>query len=1257
VGVGQSNTNGGQVAAMYGYAESNNPIGTTKNWTYGAWYDADHTGAGNATQVTGVGLWASNGGSGTVGTLRGLYIGASNYGTGTVNTSQGIYMPDLSGIGTNSYAIYSEGGQSYHAGNFGIGDATPASLLTVGSGDKFRVDSSGNITTLGDIAVEGGDITTTTATFNIAAGATTVNIAGGSGSTGCTIDGSGNLTCTGALSGTGGSGGWVDGGTDVYLATAMDKVGIGTTSPTARLDVHADVNSSTTGTVSSSGTTVTGVGTSFLSELRVGDSIIADGQTRVITAISDDDTLTIDTVFSPDLSADTFTFSSGLRIYSGPDESLLTAWSRDEVIDWGANVFASANPTGKLGTIGLSGIVDTNVIPSTGWIAGSYNSAGATHASGTLQFVIGTEGDTWNWNTGTVTHLRGVAGFAGNRGGGTVTNAVAFYGYAPWNDGGGAITNNYGLYLEDMSGIGTSNWSVYADGSAPNYFGGNVGVGTDSPVTQLHVPGEVPSGEAGSLALGGYPRDIYIQGNYAYIPRASDNILQIVDISDPTSPVSVGSVATDTNPNDVHVQGKYAYVVNRSASTDTLQVFDVSNPSTPTLIGQVTTTSNDPYSVFVQGKYAYVTHFSSPSDFEIIDVSDPTTPVSVGLVTMPGGDSVDAYVDGRYAYAVHDTRKVSAIDVSDPTSPSVVSSVTITAADPSGIYVQDSYAYVVSLNPGTLEIIDISNPAAMSTLGSVATGSTAYSLYVQGDRAFVTNYSGPDLTIVDVSDPTSPAKIGSVTTGANPVSVGVQGRYAFTVNLTSPKLQAFDLGGAYIQQLEGGSIQASSLALRNDIQAASASLRGSLSVGQSLNVNGRSGFNGDANFAGNVGIGTSSPNNLFQVAGLIEFDNSKTSTLLGYQAGSSNTTGWGNAAVGYNAFASNTTGWNNTAVGGDALISNTSGKYNTAIGYRALWKNTSAQLNTAVGYQTLRQNTTGYQNTAIGYQALLGNTTGNINTAIGDNAGYANTSGYGNTFLGGKSDVSTGGLTKATAIGFNAIVGCSSCMSLGGTGTDAVNVGIGLTTPSYALEVKSRSTVGAVTFTGTGLDDATSGGTFVGSTGLSYRVEIDGTGTPDTFRWSDDGGSTWDASTVSITGAAQVLNNGVTITFTATTGHTSGDRWDFVTTVTNPLAIQNAAGTQSLYVGNDGNVGIGTTSPNSRFQVADYINFNDAISSTFIGYDAGDAAASGVYSTMIGYEAGSSLTSGGSSTGVGYQALNKQTSIAETLRVSCTAYA
>lgn len=152
--------------------------------------------------------------------------------------------------------------------------------------------------------------------------------------------------------------------------------------------------------------------------------------------------------------------------------------------------------------------------------------------------------------------------------------------------------------------------------------------------------------------------------------------------------------------------------------------------------------------------------------------------------------------------------------------------------------------------------------------------------------------------------------------------------------------------------------------------------------------------------------------------------------------------------------------------------------------------------------------------------------------------------------------------TGNTTIAGNVGIGVTSF------GTSAVKVlGLGLgTTPSTSpadmvqLYATDTTTVGSVTFTGSGLNDGTSGGTFTYGTTLNYRFQVQGTNAPDTFKWSDDGGATWDAENVGMTGAAQTLNNGVTATFGATTGHTINDRWDFTATSTTELRVRDETG-------------------------------------------------------------------------------------------------
>lgn len=68
-------------------------------------------------------------------------------------------------------------------------------------------------------------------------------------------------------------------------------------------------------TLTTSGTTtVTGSGTSFTTQLQVGSTITAAGQTRTVTAIASNTSLTVDTAFSPNLSGATFTFFTDLPL-------------------------------------------------------------------------------------------------------------------------------------------------------------------------------------------------------------------------------------------------------------------------------------------------------------------------------------------------------------------------------------------------------------------------------------------------------------------------------------------------------------------------------------------------------------------------------------------------------------------------------------------------------------------------------------------------------------------------------------------------------------------------------------------------------------------------------------------------------------------------------------------------------------------------------------------------------------------------------
>lgn len=104
---------------------------------------------------------------------------------------------------------------------------------------------------------------------------------------------------------------------------------------------------------------------------------------------------------------------------------------------------------------------------------------------------------------------------------------------------------------------------------------------------------------------------------------------------------------------------------------------------------------------------------------------------------------------------------------------------------------------------------------------------------------------------------------------------------------------------------------------------------------------------------------------------------------------------------------------------------------------------------------------------------------------------------------------------------------------------------VGGTQANMGLIGFSDGITSPVVFTGSGLNDAASGGTENSGRPHTYTIIIDATGTPDTFKWQIDTGSF--TTGVSITGVVQTLANGVTIKFNATTGHTNGAQWTFQT--------------------------------------------------------------------------------------------------------------
>jgi hypothetical protein len=186
-------------------------------------------------------------------------------------------------------------------------------------------------------------------------------------------------------------------------------------------------------------------------------------------------------------------------------------------------------------------------------------------------------------------------------------------------------------------------------------------------------------------------------------------------------------------------------------------------------------------------------------------------------------------------------------------------------------------------------------------------------------------------------------------------------------------------------------------------------------------------------------------------------------TAIGYSA-LNKATGANNLAIGYFCGSDITTGSNNVLYGVQAGRYIADGIGNVALGYRSNYHNTG-DYNFSAGYQAGYGvlNTSDFSHSInLGFQSGFLQETGTGNIFIGREAGYkpnnvianATTTGAYQLFIGYRAGLgSSTQRSNVIALGRNALVDTDDACVIGGTGSDALNVGIGLTTPTARLHL------------------------------------------------------------------------------------------------------------------------------------------------------------------------------------------------------------
>lgn len=327
-------------------------------------------------------------------------------------------------------------------------------------------------------------------------------------------------------------------------------------------------------------------------------------------------------------------------------------------------------------------------------------------------------------------------------------------------------------------------------------------------------------------------------------------------------------------------------------------------------------------------------------------------------------------------------------------------------------------------------------------------------------------------------------------------------------------------------------------------------------------------------------------------SGLLNTDN----TSFGVNALNPNSTGRYNTAIGSNALKINTSGGYNAAYGVNALFNNSQGEWNTAIGVNALYSNYSANKNTAVGVNALYNTNVG-ENTAVGVNALYTNYSGGGNTAVGNEALYQNSSGNNNTAIGGYSLRENYG-SYNTALGWCALRGNKSANNNTAIGYSAMNgneTGSHNTSIGY-LSLRNNKTGNYNTALGNETLYQNTAGTWNLGNGIGALYN-NTTGNNNTA----DGAKALFSNTTGSNNSVLGYNTGIGITTGKSNTILGANVTGLPSDLNNTVILADGDGNRRVYINNNGNTGIGTSTPRGLFDVAgtgDIYLVNNPVSGT-----------------------------------------------------------
>ncbi len=272
--------------------------------------------------------------------------------------------------------------------------------------------------------------------------------------------------------------------------------------------------------------------------------------------------------------------------------------------------------------------------------------------------------------------------------------------------------------------------------------------------------------------------DIHVRDSLLFV--GTGNGLVILDVSAPNIPRLVSSLPIPCGSGKIAVEDSLVYSL---TGCPAIQIVDVSNPASPVLRGSAPTSADILMAIAVKDRYVYVGSYNG-GGIDVIDATNPDNPSY--LYTELGGRSMSAVCrDTLLLLGTSDsTDHIDVFSVSSPSSLVRLGSVTLGSYGMIGpirsLDVDSGKLYCGTVSHSVYSV-DLSTPNAPRVLTAISTSrfilDAILSLSVYRDHIYAAAWTG--LWIIDASQPDSLIEKTYFPTGGDPNKMAISGRVGY----------------------------------------------------------------------------------------------------------------------------------------------------------------------------------------------------------------------------------------------------------------------------------------------------------------------------------------------------------------------------------------------------------------------------------------------------------------------------------------------